>query len=188
VQLILSSHKQPYYEPHTRPDDARLDEGTEIVTEFWKVVLDGITPYQTAVANPKQIAEMRDDKAPSALLFKPAGQTALIRGLLMACAGDRMTLAEAVALADQIDWSTHATLWHGVIMKPSGAIDAGSEARNRAANLICWMITADRMTQEEKDAALRIYNQGFGVDVTDPASTDAIRPLPQPVVSLAEAA
>lgn len=188
VQLILSSIKAGYYEAQTRPDDTRLDEGTERVSEFWKFILDGMAPYQEAVANPEQIAAMRDDKAASALLFKPAGQIALIKGLLMACEGGRMRLSEAVSLANKIDWGTHASLWRGVIMKPSGAIDAGSEARNRAANLICWLIAADRMTQEEKDAALRIYNQGFGVDSTDPASAGAIQQLPQPVALIAQAA
>jgi DNA sulfur modification protein DndB len=188
VQLILSSHKQPYYEAQTRPDDSRLDEGTEIVAEFWKVVLEGIEPYCAAVANPKQIAEMRDDKAASALLFKPAGQTALIRGLLMACAGDRMTLTEAVRRANLIDWRTQSPLWQGVIMKPSGAIDAGTEARNRAAHLICWLIAADRMPAEEKEAARRVYNHGFGIDVADPASAADIRELPAPMATLAAAA
>ena len=188
VQLILSSIKAGYYEAQTRPDETRLDEGADKVSEFWKVILNGMASYQKAVADPEQIAAMRDDKAPSALLFKPAGQIALIKGLLMACHGDRMALPDAVKLASQIDWGTHAPLWQGVIMKPSGAIDAGSEARNRAANIICWMIAADRMTQEEADAALRIYNQGFGVDVADPANAGAIHPLPAPLVSLKQAA
>ncbi|BBD41349.1 hypothetical protein Amn_pc00640 (plasmid) [Aminobacter sp. Y103A] len=62
----------------------------------------------------------------------------------------------------------HAPLREGVLIKASGAIDAGSESRTRAANVICWTVAADVMTQEEHDAGRRNYNQAFGIDVNDP--------------------
>ena len=101
---------------------------------------------------------MRDENAPHALLFKPAAQIALLRGLLNATACDRMTLAEAVKRANAIDWRMQAPMWEGVIMKASGAIDAGQEARNRAGSLINWLIAADVMPKEEREAIRRTYN------------------------------
>ena len=170
-----------FYESQTRPDDAKLDEGTERVGAVWKSMLTGLRPYREALANPEGIPGMRDEASPNALLFKPAAQIALVRGLATACHGGRMTFDEAVERADGIDWGMQAPLWQGVLMKPSGAIDAGSEARNRAANLICWLIAADVMTAEEHEAVKRSYNQAFGVAVSDPAQAQDVRELPEPV-------
>ncbi|MER9632691.1 DNA sulfur modification protein DndB [Mesorhizobium sp. M0228] len=178
AQLILTNS---FYQAQTRPDDTRLDEGTERVGQVWKEILSGLKPYQDALLNPENIPAMRDENASSALLFKPAAQIALVRGLLMACHDDRMTLAEAVSRANKIDWRMHAPLWEGVLIKASGAIDAGSESRTRAANIICWMIAADVMTKEEHDAVRRNYNLAFGIDVNDPESIKIARELPEPV-------
>ena len=92
-----------FYQPQTRPDDTKLDEGAERVGLVWKAMLEGLKPYQDALANPESIPSMRDENAAHALLFKPAAQIALLRGLLNATANDRMTLAEAVKRANAID-------------------------------------------------------------------------------------
>jgi DNA sulfur modification protein DndB len=178
AQLILTNS---FYEPQTRPDEARLDEGAERVGQVWKAILTGLKPYQEALLNPEDIPAMRDEHAPSALLFKPAAQIALVRGVLMACHDSRMGLAEAVGRANKIDWRMQAPLWESVLIKASGAIDAGSESRTRAANVICWMIAADVMTKEEREAVRRNYNQAFGIDVNDPESAKVARELPDPV-------
>lgn len=180
AHLILGNG---FYQPQTRPDDTKLDEGAERVGAVWKAMLDGLQPYQDALANPETIPAMRDEHAASALLFKPAAQIALLRGLLNATIGDRMTLAEAVSRANAIDWRMQAPLWIGVLMKASGAIDAGSEARNRAGGLISWLIAANVMTKEEHDAIRRTYNQAFGIDVNDPEQAGALRELPEPVAA-----
>ncbi|MEJ6782160.1 DNA sulfur modification protein DndB [Aminobacter sp. Piv2-1] len=180
AHLILGNG---FYEPQTRPDDSKLDEGAERVGAVWRAMLEGLKPYQDALANPEAIPAMRDENAASALLFKPAAQIALLRGLLNATAGDRMTLAEAVSRANAIDWRMQAPLWGGVLMKASGAIDAGSEARNRAGSLISWMIAANVMTKEEREAVRRTYNQAFGVDVNEPEQAESIHELPEPVAA-----
>ena len=86
-------------------------------------------------------------------------------------------------LAFLIDWRMQAPMWDGIIMKPSGAIDAGSEARNRAGSLISWLIAADIMTKEEREAVRRTYNQAFGIDVNDPEQAKSARELPEPVAA-----
>lgn len=178
AQLILGNG---FYEPQMRPDDPKLDEGTEKIGRVWKIVLEGLKPYKDALANPEAIPAMRDESASHSLLFKPAAQAALVRGLLMACHDGRMTLEEAVQRANGIDWRMGAPLWQGVIIKSSGAIDAGAEAKHRAASLICWLIAADVMTQKERDAAHQTYNQGFGIDVSDPEQAKNAHDLPAPV-------
>ncbi len=178
ASLILGNG---FYEAQTRPDDARLEEGAERVGAVWKTMLEGLKPYHDALANPETIPAMRDEQAESALLFKPAAQIALLRGLLNATVGDRMTLTEAVSRANAIDWRMQAPLWIGVLIKASGAMDAGSEARNRAGGLISWLIAANLMTKEEQEAIRRTYNQAFGVDVNDPAQSELFHELPEPV-------
>lgn len=180
AQLILGSG---FYEAQTRPDDTKLDEGAERVGAVWKAMLEGLQPYRDALANPETIPAMRDENGASALLFKPAAQIALLRGLLNATHGDRMTLAEAVSRANAIDWRMQAPLWDGILIKASGAIDAGSEARNRAGGLISWLIGANVMTKEEREAIRRTYNQAFGIDVSDPAQAEQVRELPEPVAA-----
>jgi len=73
-------------------------------------------------------------------------------------------------------------------MKASGAIDAGSEARNRAGSLINWLIAADVMPKEEREAIRRTYNQAFGIDVNDPEQAKSARELPEPVAGVKQAA
>src|SRR5262249_19625385 len=125
AQLIL--HSGFFESTQMRPEDAKLDDGTDKVGSAWKVILEGLKPYRAALANPEGITAMRDDKAAHALLFKPAAQIALVRGLLTACADGRMPLQTAVARANGIDWRMDAPVWAGVIIKQSGAIDAGTE-------------------------------------------------------------
>ncbi len=180
AHLILGNG---FYQPQTRPDDAGLEEGAERVGAVWKAMLEGLKPYQDALANPETIPAMRDEHAGSALLFKPAAQIALLRGLLNATIGDRMTLGEAVSRANAIDWRMQAPQWAGVLIKASGAIDAGSEARNRAGGLISWLIAANVMTKEERDAVRRTYNQAFGIDTNDPAQAKMVKDLPEPVAA-----
>ena len=50
-----------------------------------------------------------------------------------------------------------------------------------AGSLINWMIAADVMPKEEREAIRRTYNQAFGVDVNSPAQAENVRELPDPV-------
>ncbi|HYC06235.1 MAG TPA: DNA sulfur modification protein DndB [Azospirillaceae bacterium] len=181
VQLILGGQ---FYQGQARPEEERLDEGSERAGTFWQVVLNGIEAYRQALANPEGIPAMRDEASDSALLFKPAAQVALIKGLLAACTQGRLALDEAVRRANGIDWRISAPAWQGVIIKQSGAIDAGQEAKNRAASLIAWLVAADVMPPEEREQVRRNYNLAFGIDVSEPGNSGEARPLPTPVVAV----
>lgn len=185
AQIILGSN---HYLAQTRPDESKLDEDTETIATVWKQILSGIDAYRDALENPETIPSMRDESGASSLLFKPAAQIALVRGLWTATFKNRLSLSEAIARANQIDWRMQSPIWEGVLIKASGAIDAGSESKTRAANLIVWLIAADVLTTEERDAIHRNYNQAFGIDTNDEASKKTARSLPTPIVAPREAA
>lgn len=51
------------------------------------------------------------------------------------------------------------------MIKQSGAIDAGPEARRRMATLLCYLVAADRLGNDVKFAAWKSYNEARGQDI-----------------------
>jgi DNA sulfur modification protein DndB len=182
TKLILGNS---YYQSQQRPSEDELEKGIEIVSEFWNAMLTGLTPYKEALARLEDIPTMRNSEQPYSLLFKPAAQIALIRGLQAATAGNRLPLATALERANQIDWKISSDIWKGLIIKEGGAIDAGGEARNRAAQLINWLLAADVMPDDEKAIIHRTFNEAKGRDPADPSQALA---LPEPVPPVKAAA
>ncbi len=188
VKLVLNSDGVTKIDPKNRPEVEELSEYYERAERFWKTVLDGLRPYREALADPKRIPKMREDEAPYSLLFKPAAQTALADGLLRAT-DTGLSLEEAVERADRIPWSMKADLWRGIMIRPNGTIDVRGEARTGAAQLISYLIAADKMTDEQIDAVYKAYNREKGYDVDQPALMEQQgrepQPLPEPVAAMA---
>jgi DNA sulfur modification protein DndB len=187
VKLILKAHNIDKLPEQERPTDEELDSYLAYCSEVWDKLLQGIRPYQEAVATPAKIPDMRDDNARTALLFKPAAQIALVDGILRAAEAGRLKIAEAIERANHIpNWSMEADLWAGVIIKPNGAIDAGPEARRRMATLLVYLIAADRIDAEVKFTAWKSYNEARGHDIeawvkSGGAKTGKLEDLPDPV-------
>jgi DNA sulfur modification protein DndB len=159
VRLILDFHGVEKLNLQERPSDENLETYISYSTEVWEAVLAGLDPYKKALSQLRAIPEMREDDANTALLFKPASQIGMLDGLLRAVDNGKLKLPEAVARTNRIpDWSMSADLWQGVIIKGSGAIDAGPEARRRMAALICYLVAADRLSDELKFETWRMFN------------------------------
>ena len=166
--LILKASGVDKLNKQERPEQAELEHYEADVKEVWDQVLDGMAAYKAALLDPKTIPSLRDDNAKTALLFKPASQIALIDGLLRCTVaeGPGMTLKEAIERADAIpDWSMTNPTWRGVIVKQNGTIDAGGEARRRMADLLVYLIAADRLPDDRKLDIWQRFNSARGHDV-----------------------
>ena len=115
-----------------RPSEDLLEESRQHLFSFWKKVLKGMDAYVISTKKPSDIPGMRKEGEYS-LLFKPAAQAALVEALVRATTEKRLlsklSLNEAISRANQIDWNIESSLWKGVIIKESGAIDAGPEGK-----------------------------------------------------------
>ncbi len=174
VKLILADHGVRWDEKE-RPSDDELETNLEIAENFWHTVLHGLTPYQEGLKNITRIPKMREDSEPTSLLFKPAAQLALFKGLILAKAGGRLSLGEAVERADKVDWRMSSPIWRDVLVRASGAIDASPPAREIAAQQIGYMIAADKMHEAEIASIQKEIDRVIGHH----------KDLPAPVVQLA---
>lgn len=174
IKLILNAEGIPKLDGSDRPSDENLDRYYEIARRYWAAVLEGIDAYRTAMDDPSTIPPMRKPEHPMSLLFKPAAQMALFKGLTAAVALG-VPLEEAIGRANRIDWGMKSDLWQHVIIKPSGAIDASNQASDRAGRLIAYMIAAERMKDADVDDLRRDYSLVRG---NDPLQPDKWEQLP----------
>lgn len=144
-----------------RPSDKELEEYYEISKFYWETVLEGITPYKDSLSDVTKMPEMRKPSSPFSLLFKPAAQLALFKGLI-AAKELGLPLEEAVKRINHIDWSMSSDIWRDIIVRSNITIDPKSEAQEKAANLITYLIAAEYMSVELKDQIKKVYNQARG--------------------------
>jgi DNA sulfur modification protein DndB len=178
VKHILASEKVERLDPKFRPSEEELGSYYELAEKFWDTILEGLEPYKQALTNAPNIPKMREDNAPYSLLFKPAAQIALFRGLIRAIDGKRLSLPEAVKRANKVDWKMSSPLWKDVIIRPNGTIDVRSESLARTEQLIAYLIAADKMSKEEIAAIKSNYNSAKGNEEGEEEE------LPKPVVKL----
>lgn len=161
-----------------RPGDDELDAAYEKVERFWKAVVEKLTTFRKALADRAEIAKMREEN----LLLKPAGQIALFKGLIKALQRG-LTLEEVVKRADKVDWQIKSDIWRDIIVRGDGAIIAGSkEAYDRTADLVAYLIAADRMNGEEKEHLKVTYNTARGFDYENHDEDAEPEELPTPVI------
>ena len=179
VRLILREAGSRY-DPKSRPADEVLEETHQRAEKFWVALLGGIEAYRVALDDLSSIPAMRQPSEPYSLLFKPAVQLALIEGLFR---GQRLglDLKEAVARANGIDWRFGSDMWQGVIVNRDQTINPYSEARDRSARLIAYLIAADRMPTAEIETTRRLYNKARGYDFENPDPDGQPEELPNPV-------
>ena len=186
VKLILPSHGVDKLPEQERPPEEDLERYFNFVSDVWDSLIQGMEPYKEAIDDPSKIPAMREDEARTALLFKPAAQIALVDALLRATDNSDLKIAEAIGRANRIsNWSMHADIWQGIIIKANGSIDAGREARRRMAALVCYLVAADRIKDDLKFDTWRLLNEARGRDVGAWLSSGGIggrmEDLPQPV-------
>ncbi|MBN3897630.1 MAG: DNA sulfur modification protein DndB [Nostoc sp.] len=179
VKLILAHNSVPL-DPTVRPTEEELEEYYGWAEQLWNTVLEKLQPYREALIDSSQIPEMRKDNHPYSLLFKSAAQIALFKGVIIAIRGDLISLDQAVQRANKIDWRMSSEIWTNVLVTPGGTMARAQQAQNLGGKLIAYLISADKMTQEEIEALQREYNNAHGVDINDPDAE--LIPLPKPVV------
>lgn len=167
--------KRPY-----PPTDEQIQNGYEIAERWWRAVLEGISEYKKAIADPSLIPGMREEDAAYSLLFKPVGQIALFKGLVRAVALG-LTREEAVDRANRIDWRIKADAWRDVIVRSDGRIIARNEAYDLAAGLIAYMLAGEKMKKAESDKLKQAFNVARGYDYEHPAKGAEPEPLPKPL-------
>ena len=188
VKLILRANSVEKLPEQERPSDENLETYLEYCAGVWDTVLQGIPAYQDALADPSKIPAMREDGSATSLLFKPASQAALVDGILRAVEQTNLKIGEAVKRASQIGaWNMDEKRWAGVIVKSSGAIDAGPEAKRRMALLLSYLIASDQMNDEQKFAVWRSYNEAraseaFSLWSKSDGQKGKVEDLPHPVV------
>jgi DNA sulfur modification protein DndB len=187
VKLILRANAVEKLPEQERPSDEDLEAYLVYCADVWDTLLQGIPAYQAALADPSKIPAMREDAAATSLLFKPASQAALVDGVLRAVELTKLKIGEAVKRASQITtWNMDARMWSGIIVKSSGAIDAGPEAKRRMALLLSYLIAADQLDEEKKFAVWKSFNEArksdeFAVWIKSDGTKGKIEDLPDPV-------
>ena len=160
-----------------RPTDPELQKAYAHVERWWRATLNGIKEYQSALRKVAEIPKRRADNSPSALLFKPIAQIALFKGLILAVERS-LDLDEALRRANKIDWTLSALIWKDVLVNPAGRIMAKKESYELGAELIAYLLAAEKMSDKEVKELKLEYNRARG---NDQAKGDKMEPLPKPV-------
>lgn len=187
VKLILRAHGVEKLPEQERPSDEDLDIYLNYCSDVWDALLQGLPAFQAALADPSKIPAMREDGTPTALLFKPAAQIALVDGVLRAVDMTDLKIAGAIERAGRISsWNMDADMWNGIVIKRSGAIDAAQEARRRMAGLLSFLIAADKLDDEAKFAIWRMFNEArnpeeFAAWLRSAGAKGKVEDLPKPI-------
>ena len=168
IKLVLQHNGVEALKEQQRPTDEEIEKYSLLAKSFWETLMSRIEAYKRASDNMGEIPELRAEGNPTALLFKPAHQIALVDGLMRAA---HLTNLSVETLADRVnqvaDWSMTNPMWTGIIMKTGGTIDAGQDARRRTSALIAYLIAADQLSDEYKLSVWKLYNESRAKGIVD---------------------
>jgi DNA sulfur modification protein DndB len=160
-KVLLDLHGVAKLDPQNRPTEEELDHYLELCSRSWTSLATRIVAYRDALTDVSKIPDMRKDAASTSLLFKPAGQIALVGGIAAAVTLSRkqLTFDDAVRRVNSIpDWSMSAPIWRDIIVKAGGAIDPKAEALQRMKSLLTYLLAADVMEDAQKLAVWKSFN------------------------------
>ena len=155
-----------------RPDDATLASGYELCASWWTDVLGNLTAFRFALDRPFCIPDYRSFQHKWSLLFRPVSQIAVAKGLIGATQLG-LTLEEAVVRANKVKWKAAHPMWTDTIVFANGHMNARQAGINTTAELITYLLAADRMTPSQTERVRRAYGEARG---------EAWTKLPSPVV------
>jgi hypothetical protein len=98
-----------------------------------------------------------------------------------------LKIGAAIArVAKVASWSMNDKMWNGIIIKRSGTIDAGPDARRRMAGLLSYLIAADKLEEESLFAVWRMFNEArspedFAAWLKSEGTKGKVEDLPAPV-------
>ncbi len=155
-----------------RPVQARIDKAYDLVSMWWQSVLDDLSGFQDILANKDKLDELRKDSDYEyGLLLKPAAHIVLFRALVKA-AQRGVDLATAIQRANDIDWRITSPMWRDILIISSGRIVAREENYNLTAELIAYLISADKMIDEDKETLEAAIAKFRGMKSGDPADAE----------------
>lgn len=156
-----------------RPTQVRIDKAYDVISTWWQSVLDDLTGFQDILSNMDRLEELRKDPDYEyGLLLKPAAHIVLFRALVKAVQRG-VDLPTAIQRASGIDWKLSSPMWRDILILSSGRIVAREENYNLSAELIAYLISADKMTGEDKEtletaiAKFRGMEPGIPLDTED---------------------
>jgi DNA sulfur modification protein DndB len=79
-----------------------------------------------------------------------------------------LSLDEAIARANKLDWNITSDLWKDVLIAPNGRIVARNENYEVTADLIAYLIAADKMDDKAKENIRLRVAKAKGVDGSEP--------------------
>lgn len=143
IQNILEGHEELQGKVKVRPTEDQLDDYYEEIHEVWDAVLSGLDCYRNLSGDYcKNLREVN-------LLFRPIGQVAMFKGLLLACKLGRLNYDEAVRrLNSRVDWNIRADHWLHILVKPDGGMIAKQENKDLGGDLVAYLIAKDEMDKE----------------------------------------
>jgi DNA sulfur modification protein DndB len=149
------------------PDEDTLSTAYEKAANWWEEILQ-MDAFKSALKDPSTIPNVRSDSDdPHALLMRPVGQMALVKGLVYAImsSNGNLSLSDAVRRANKLDYSCPpSSMWRDTIVRADGRMVARKEAYDLAARLIAYMIAADFVSQESKQRLWEDWNKARGKD------------------------
>lgn len=152
------------------PPEATLEQATEIAFDWYRAVL-ALPAYRDAFEDPDVIPVRRHSPTDEgSLLFRPAGQIALAKGLVQAheYGDERPDLSTLVDRIGQMNWSADPFgYWRDVLVRPDGRMIAKSDAYDLAAELITYMLVPT-YSPEDQDRLWKRWNETRGRDPYTP--------------------
>lgn len=153
VEAICDAHGLTNFdEKHrvNRPPNDELRRAYSWSAHWWNLVLEGLKPFNQAIAEPCLIPDMRQYREKWSLLFRPVAQVALFRGIGH-CTTHRLSLDEAIDRMNRINWRASARLWQDIMIRANGHMIATQSAIRLTGRLIAYLVGADRMPQRFVD-------------------------------------
>lgn len=134
-----------------RPAEERLDDAYEIVHEWWSDLMGHLDAFKEIADSPDDVAKIREVHDEWGLLLKPAAHMIIVKALIKAVERgvDRTT---AIQRLNQVDWYLDAPLWQDVLITSGGRIQARAENYEVSAELLAYLVGAEKMNDEAKDA------------------------------------
>jgi DNA sulfur modification protein DndB len=191
IDILSTAHYKSFSEAEdpVAPPEAQIDDAYELASEWWNAILE-IPVFVDVLADPSLIPGIRFSATDTnALLLRPIGQIALVKGIAQAFRRNRgeVSVQELVRRASMLNWSPLSTnYWRDVIVKPDGRMIARKEAYALAASLIEYLISPSTVDDETQMELWVRWNSARGKVVTagidDLAPEEMPQDLPAPVV------
>lgn len=164
------------------PGDKQIDDAYDVACEWWETILE-MPQYAGALSNLDAVPELRHSPSnSSALLFRPAGQVSLVKGLTQSFSDARgdLSIKQLTNRAATVDWSPLSqNYWRDVIVRPDGRMIAKREAYKLAADLLQYLIAPEVVDDESELELWKNWNTARGKAVGTPIDELSPEEIPQ---------